>query len=229
MSCPFRKLKARSTGNVARGGPVGPSLGLRIFPECVLVLSLLLTIAAWHISSSAIVEAEKITQTDVVSLMPSLASVVGIVGIGIDLVVYVIIRLMILRKSSMTHKAAAMWKEIQRGDERYRAVVDTAADAIVLADQRGTILSFNRAAEMIFGYDADEVIGRSVNLLMPEEPAEMHDGHIGRYVATKVERVVGIGRDVEGRRKDGLAISLASVARQVERRNRRDRLHRHHA
>jgi two-component system, LuxR family, sensor kinase FixL len=134
--------------------------------------------------------------------------VIGLGGIAIDLLLYFIIHFMIWRKKSIENKAAAMSKEIRRSGERYRAVVDTAADAIVLVDQHGTILSFNRAAETIFVFSPDEVMGQTVNLLMPDDQAKVHDENVNRYVATRVAHVVGIGREVEGRRKDGSLVPL---------------------
>ena len=150
---------------------------------------------------------------DMSSLAPSLPSVIGVGGIAIDLLLYTIIRSMIWRKRWIANKASVLRAEIQSGGERYRAVVDTAADAIVLVNQHGVILSFNRAAERIFGYAADDIVGHTVNLLMPETEGDAHNEYISRYVATKVEHVIGTGREVEGRRRDGsyfpMQLSLA--------------------
>lgn len=86
---------------------------------------------------------------------------------------------------------------------RWRAIVESAVDAIIVIDRRGHIESFNPAAERLFGYQSSEVFGRNVAMLMPQPHAAQHDGYIDRYVATGVARIIGIGRDVEGRRKDG--------------------------
>lgn len=142
------------------------------------------------------------------SLVPSLPTVIAVGGIAINVLLYLIIQLMIWRKRMIADKAAALSKEIQQSGERYRAVVDTAADAIVLVDQRGFILSFNRAAETIFGYAEAEVVGQPVNLLMPDDEGKVHSDYVSRYVTTKVSHVIGIGRDVEGRRKDGTQFPL---------------------
>ena len=95
-------------------------------------------------------------------------------------------------------------EEARRASEtRMQAIVDTAVDGIVVIDERGTVESFNRAAERIFGYGADEVIGQNVAMLMPTPYREEHDGYFARYHATGERRVIGIGREVAGRRKDG--------------------------
>ena len=97
----------------------------------------------------------------------------------------------------------------QRASEaRYRAIVDTAVDALVVIDQTGTIQSFNQAAERIFGYTAAEAIGRNVRLLMPQTDAAGHDGHLERYARTGERKIIGIGRRVDGRHRDGSLIPL---------------------
>lgn len=86
---------------------------------------------------------------------------------------------------------------------RWRAIVESAVDGIIVIDQRGNIELFNPGAERMFGYPADEVIGRNVSILMPEPHASAHDDYITRYVKSGVARIIGIGRDIEARRKDG--------------------------
>ncbi|RME76005.1 MAG: PAS domain S-box protein [Planctomycetota bacterium] len=83
------------------------------------------------------------------------------------------------------------------------AILETAVDGIVTIDVEGRIRSFNPAAERIFGYRASEVLGRNVSLLMPSPWAEEHDAYIRRYLETGQARIIGIGREVEGLRKDG--------------------------
>ena len=92
----------------------------------------------------------------------------------------------------------------QRESElRLRSILDTVPDAIVVIDAQGSIQSFSPAAERLFGYDNAEVVGRNVNILMPTPYREAHDSYIARYLRTGERRIIGIGRVVTGRRKDG--------------------------
>jgi two-component system sensor kinase FixL len=92
---------------------------------------------------------------------------------------------------------------LQESEARMRAIVDTAVDAIVTIDERGAIERFNPAAERLFGYSESEVAGKNVSMLMPTPYHEMHDGYLARYMQTGEKRIIGIGREVIGKRKDG--------------------------
>ena len=88
-------------------------------------------------------------------------------------------------------------------EERLRSITQTAPDAIVVIDETGIIDTVNPAAERLFGYASDELVGENVKILMPSPYREAHDAHLGRYRETGQKRVIGIGRVVVGRRKDG--------------------------
>jgi two-component system, sensor histidine kinase len=100
--------------------------------------------------------------------------------------------------------------EAQRlADEaKYRATVDTAVDAIAVIDERGIVQSFNRSAEKLFGYMAQEVVGQNVRMLMPEPHRGAHDNYLGNYRITGQAKIIGIGREVQGQRKDGSLFPL---------------------
>ncbi|MBT6145361.1 MAG: PAS domain S-box protein, partial [Gemmatimonadetes bacterium] len=89
------------------------------------------------------------------------------------------------------------------GKVRYQSVVDNVIDGIITIDERGHIESFNPAAAKMFGYDSSEAIGKPVHILMPEPYASQHNDYLERYLETGQRHVIGIGREVRGRRKDG--------------------------
>ena len=93
--------------------------------------------------------------------------------------------------------------ELRSGRAMIEGIVNTVVDGIITIDRRDTVETFNSSAERIFGYTAGEVIGKDLMMLMPEPYRSQHDGSIERYVATGEARVIGIGREVAGLRKDG--------------------------
>lgn len=101
-------------------------------------------------------------------------------------------------------------------EERIRAILNTAADAVITIDQRGIVESFNPAAERMFGYDADEVVGNNVRMLMPSPYREEHDDYLRRYRETGEARIIGIGREVFGRHKSGRIFPVALSVSQVD-------------
>jgi len=105
--------------------------------------------------------------------------------------------------ANLTDDLAAAEKALRESEARLRAVVNAAVDGIVTIDERGIIESINPAAEAIFGYTADEVIGQNVGIFMPNPYRRNHDGYLNHYLETGERRIIGIGREVIGLRKDG--------------------------
>jgi PAS domain S-box-containing protein len=93
-------------------------------------------------------------------------------------------------------------------EQRLQAIVNTAVEGIVTIDARGIVESINPAAEKMFGYRADEIIGRNVSQLMPEPHRSEHDRYLSRYLATGQARIIGVGRELVGQRKDGTVFPL---------------------
>ena len=92
--------------------------------------------------------------------------------------------------------------------ERMDAIINTTVDGIIVIGSDGRIEAFNRGAQRLFGYSESEVIGRNVNMLMPSPYHEEHDGYLARYKATGVAKIIGTGREVSGRRRDGSVFPL---------------------
>jgi two-component system sensor kinase FixL len=91
---------------------------------------------------------------------------------------------------------------------RLDAIINTTVDGIVVIDASGTIEEFNRGAERLFGYEAAEAIGRNVSMLMPSPDQEHHDDYLRHYLETGTAKVIGLGREVRGRRRDGSTFPL---------------------
>jgi two-component system sensor histidine kinase EvgS len=94
-------------------------------------------------------------------------------------------------------------KELAQSLEITRGILDTAINPIITITKQGMVKSFNPAAQRIFGYSSDEVLGKNVNMLMPEPFHSEHDGYLSAFLNTGQAKVIGKGREVEGRRKDG--------------------------
>lgn len=88
-------------------------------------------------------------------------------------------------------------------ETRLKSIVQTVVEGIITIDECGIVDTFNAAAERLFGYRAEEVIGKNVKMLMPAPYRDQHDGFLAQYLATREKKIIGIGREVVGRRKDG--------------------------
>lgn len=117
------------------------------------------------------------------------------------------------------HKRLA--EALRESEDRHRTIVDTAVDGIITIDDRGLVESLNPSAERMFGYAAGEVLGQNLKMLMPAPYRDVHDGYLSRYRKTGERRIIGIGREVEGRRKDGTTFPLELSVSEVERGKRR--------
>lgn len=99
-------------------------------------------------------------------------------------------------------------ESLRASEQRIRAILDASVDAVISIDRIGTIQTFNPAAETMFGYQTSEVIGQNVNILMPEPFHGEHDGYLARYASGGEPRIIGIGREVVGKRKDGTTFPM---------------------
>src|SRR5216683_2469131 len=99
-------------------------------------------------------------------------------------------------------------EDLEASEEKFRNLTETAGDAILSADSQGNIVYFNRAAERIFSYSADEIRGQTLTVLMPERFRDAHRQGFGRFLRTSEARVIGKTVELAGRRKDGTEFPL---------------------
>lgn len=102
--------------------------------------------------------------------------------------------------------------------EHTQAILDTMIDGVITIDKHGTIESYNPAAERIFGYPSKDALGQNVRMLMPSPHRESHDIYLKNYQSTGIAHIIGIGREVEGQRKDGslfpMELAISEITRQ---------------
>src|SRR5690606_41757388 len=100
-------------------------------------------------------------------------------------------------------QAAKTQSDLEAQQAHLRSVLDTVPDATIVINDKGKMITFNRAAIRQFGYEEEEVVGLNINMLMPEPYRSRHDAFIERYLSTGERRIIGIDRVVVGLRKDG--------------------------
>lgn len=101
------------------------------------------------------------------------------------------------------------------------AIINSAIDGLITIDNRGIVESLNPAALNLFGYKEEEVKGRNISMLMPEPDKSAHDGYLHRHQTTGERRIIGIGREVRGLRKDGTTFPFRLAVNEVEYENRK--------
>ncbi|PCJ60695.1 MAG: hypothetical protein COA65_03105 [Rhodospirillaceae bacterium] len=115
----------------------------------------------------------------------------------------------------------AVFVGVEESATHRRAVVDSVFDAVLLIDERGIMQSFNPAAERIFGYAEEKMIGQNVRMLMPKPDCGNHDGFIRNYLKTGETKIIGVGREVVGLRSDGMEFPMDLAITEIYRNNRR--------
>lgn len=110
---------------------------------------------------------------------------------------------------------------LRNHEQRMRAILEGAVDAIVTIDDQGRIESANSATERLFGYRASDLMGRNVNILMPDPYQTAHDEYLRRYLSTGERRVIGGGREVLGLRRDGTTFPADLTVSEVQLEDRR--------
>lgn len=106
-------------------------------------------------------------------------------------------------------------EKLRESEARYRSIVETTVDAIITINDDGLVRTFNKSAEKLFGYKTSEVIGKNVKMLMPEPYKSEHDDYIDNYLTSGHRKIIGIGREVTGRRKDGSTFPMYLAVSEV--------------
>jgi two-component system sensor kinase FixL len=122
------------------------------------------------------------------------------------------------RSRTQKRKAEA---ELYDREARLRAILDTAVEGIITIDERGIIESANPAAQTLFGYRQTELAGKNISLLMPHPHRTAHDGYLSNYQRTGHAKIIGIGREEAGRRKDGSTFPMDLSVSEVKLKGRR--------
>ena len=108
-----------------------------------------------------------------------------------------------------TQQSSLRWKTLE-------AIHDNAVDAIITITERGIIETVNPSTQTLFGYDSSELIGKNVKLLMPNPYSEEHDSYLSSYMETRKPRIIGVGREVVARKKDGTIFPIHLAVSEIE-------------
>ncbi len=111
--------------------------------------------------------------------------------------------------------------DLESSEVRADVVLNTVLDGIITIDELGIIQTFNPAAERLFGYSATDVMGHNVKVLMPEPYHSEHDGYLSHYAQTGEARIIGIGREVTGQRRDGSTFPMELAVNEIDKGNRK--------
>ena len=106
-------------------------------------------------------------------------------------------------------------QKLRESEARARSILKTTVDAIITIDERGSVKTFNRAAEELFQYSSSDVIGKNVHMLMPQPYRREHDGYMENYQKSGNAKIIGIGREVTGKRKDGTTFPMYLAVSEV--------------
>lgn len=125
------------------------------------------------------------------------------------------------RLRHVRRQTAAVTRDLLAREAHLQSILDTIPEAMVVIDEQGIVQSFSSAAERLFGYAPQDVVGRNVKMLMPSPYRDAHDGYLTRYLQTGERRIIGIGRVVVGQRKDGSTFPMELAVGEMKSRDRR--------
>jgi len=118
------------------------------------------------------------------------------------------LRLKTTQLDKANREAQTRLTAVEREQTKFKAILDTMVDAVIVSDFRGRIEFFNNAAELMFGYKEEELLGKNVSILMPTSYSTDHDKHMKRYVNTNESQVIGKGREITGLTKIGKQVQM---------------------
>lgn len=124
--------------------------------------------------------------------IPFAVLIIGLVALSFGVLFYLISRLY-----------ASSSRSLEDSRNMLNNIIDNAVDGIITINEYGVVSSYNKACEKIFGYKEGEVIGNNINMLMPSPYRQEHDSYLKNYRQTGKKKIIGIGREVAGKRKDG--------------------------
>jgi len=128
----------------------------------------------------------------------------------------------LLHRPSARSESVSSVSHASSGEKRLKSILEAVLDAVVTADEKGRIMDFNAAAEKIFQYSREEVIGKNLSLLMPEPDRSLHDSYMRSYLEGGEPRIIGKkGREVVGMRKDGTTFPLDLSVNEIPESNQR--------
>jgi len=207
---------AAASLRVALGNILGDQAGYLLFVPAVLIGSALGGRAPGIFATAASMLMGALFVADYGAFSPANAInlvVFGLVGIGASWRGELLYRARLAATKNAEATAAR--------EAHLQSILDTIPDAMVVIDERGAIQSFSAAAERLSGYAKDEVVGKNVKLLMPQPYNDEHDGYIEHYLRTGERRIIGIGRIVVGRRKDGSTFPMELTVGEMRRGDQR--------
>jgi two-component system sensor kinase FixL len=141
-------------------------------------------------------------------LFPPSPRAIDMFGLGIFVLIGVCVAWLSERLLRARAETVRVTGNIMAREAHIRSILATVPDAMIVIDSKGIIQSFSTAAERLFDYSAEEVIGRNVKMLMPQPYRDAHDGYLKRYEQTGEKRIIGTGRVVVGARKNGATFPI---------------------
>ena len=135
-------------------------------------------------------------------------NIVAVSGLALSTLLSLLLISLLNTRTHALELAKAMTVTIRENEERFHSVVDTAADGIIVISETGLIEFCNLAAQRMFGYPAEEMIGNNISMLMPELHHSQHDGYLAHYLHNDEAHIIGSGSEVVGLHKDGTSFPM---------------------